>query len=72
MKNVSSPWLTVTQAARYVHMDQNRMRELVYAGTVQSHMRGSRGIFVHTDDLDAYMRSMPSAARVPVELRCVS
>lgn len=69
---VGTPWLTLSQAAGYVQMAPQELRELVYGGFIPSHMRSEKRTFVHTDDLDAYMRSLPSGARVPAELRCVS
>jgi hypothetical protein len=68
----NSPWLTLPQAAAYVHMDPQPFRELVYRGDVESHQRSERRIFIHKDALDKLMRSYPSGARVPEVLRRVS
>lgn len=58
---VQSPWLKLSQARAYLQMDNNALRRLVKAGTIPSHKRGCT-VFVHTADLDAYMRSLPSGA----------
>ena len=65
MRDIESPWLTLPQGAEYVQMDVQPFRELVYGGKVPSYKRSERRVFVHRDDLDAMMRSLPSASRVP-------
>lgn len=69
MGKVDTPWLTLPQAAGYVQMAPQELRELVYAGAIPSHARSEKRVFVHTGDLDEYMRSLPSGARVPEGLR---
>lgn len=66
-----SPWLNVTDAARYVHVKRERMRQLIASGEIESHMVGA-GKVVHTDDLDAWVRSQPTASVLPERLltRC--
>lgn len=58
---VQSPWLKVSQARAYLQMDNNELRRLVKAGIIPSHKRGNT-TFVHTADLDTYMRGLPSGA----------
>ena len=64
-----SPWLTLPQGAKYVQMDPQPFRELVYTEAIPSYQRSEKRIFVNTQDLDTYMRSLPSASRVPKALR---
>lgn len=59
---VPSPWLTVTQAASYLQMRESEMRKKVKSGEIVSYLRGKRTVFVNTNDLDAWMRSLPSGA----------
>lgn len=60
---VQSPWLTLRQSAKYLHMDEGRMRALVRSGEIQSRRHGaSRGTLVHSAWLDAWMMEQPSAA----------
>lgn len=68
MECARSPWLTLPQGAKYVQMDVQPFRELVYADKIPSYQRSEKRIFVNTHELDAYMRSLPSASRVPAAL----
>lgn len=68
-KSVTSPWLTLPQAARYIQMDLQTFRKLVYGGAIPSRKRSEKRIFVKTDWLDEYMDALPSGARVPEVLR---
>lgn len=69
MTRTDSPWLTLPQGAAYIKMDPQPFRELVYSGEIPGYRRSSKRIFVNRDDLDAHMRSLPSASRVPEALR---
>lgn len=68
MSRIDSPWLTLPQGAKYVQMDVQPFREMVYANKIPSYQRSEKRIFVNADELDAYMRSLPSASRVPTSL----
>lgn len=69
VSRVTSPWLTVPQAAAYIQMDVQPFRQLVYSGTIPSRKRSEKRIFVKTDWLDEYMEALPSGAKVPEVLR---
>jgi len=69
MSHIDSPWLTLPQGAKYVQMETQPFREMVYRGEIPSYQRSEKRIFVNADDLDAHMRTLPSASRVPTALR---
>lgn len=48
-------WLSVTEAAVYLHCRKEMVREAIASGAIMAYRRG-RGTIVHTDDLDAYVR----------------
>lgn len=56
-----SPWLTIPQSARYVHMREGAFRRLVRSGEIPS-TRHSRVTLVNAQDLDAWMRAQASGA----------
>lgn len=58
---VQSPWLTVAEGARYLHMRAATFREKVASGEVPSYRR-DKTTFVNTQELDAWMRGLPSGA----------
>lgn len=64
-----SPWLTVTEGARYLRMNETEFARLVDTGKIASFRRGKRYRLVNTSDLDVWMRSQPSGAKVPEALR---
>ena len=68
-RQVTSPWLTVTEGARYVKKRKKDFTHLVDTGVIPSTKHGKRCRLVHTADLDAWMRSQPSGAKVPEALR---
>ena len=49
-----SPWLTATQADRYVHQRHGRVSDLCKAGVIRSRKVGGTR-YVHTDWLDEWM-----------------
>ena len=51
-----SPWLTATQADRYVHQTNGYVSRLCKAGVIKSRKVGKTR-FVHTDWLDEWMES---------------
>lgn len=52
----TSPWLTATQADRYVHQRQGTVSRLCKAGVIESRKVGSTR-YVRTDWLDEWMES---------------
>ena len=56
-------WLTVPEAAKYVCVRSERIRKAVDDGSLRAvKIDGkSTSVRVHTDDLDEWMYSMPSA-----------
>jgi len=60
---VPSPWLTIPQSARYVHMRDGAFRQLVKSGEIPSHRHG-RTTLVSAQDLDMWMRRQQSGANV--------
>lgn len=58
---VTSPWLTIEQGAKYLHMRTSTLRAHVRSGEVPSYRRG-RVTLVHAQDLDAWVRGLPSGA----------
>lgn len=58
---VTSPWLTARQGDAYVHKSGGTVSRLCKANVIPS-VRFGRTRYVHTDDLDAWMRSQPSGA----------
>lgn len=63
-----SPWLTSREAAAYLRMGLDEYRPLRDGGAIPTYKRG-KAILAHTQDLDAWMRSQPSGAKVPEALR---
>lgn len=59
--SVTSPWLKLSQAREYLQMGNTELRQLVKSGAIPSYKR-NRTVFVHTADLDTWMRSLPSGA----------
>ena len=59
MECARSPWLTATQADRYVGQSHGTVSRLCKAGIIESRKIG-RARYVHTDWLDAWMMSHPS------------
>lgn len=60
-KAIESPWLRAEQAREYLQIGNNKLSRLLNTGEIPSYKRGNTR-FVHADDLDAYMRSLPSGA----------
>jgi hypothetical protein len=54
----TSPWLTATQADKYVHQRQGTVSRLCRAGVIESRKVNSTR-YVHTDWLDAWMMAHP-------------
>ncbi len=59
--SIQSPWLKASQARAYLQIDNAMLTQLLNTGTIPSVRRGNTR-FVHTADLDAWMRSLPSGA----------
>ena len=51
-----SPWLTATQADRYVHQRRNTVSRLCRAGVIKSRKIGDTR-YVHTEWLDEWMEA---------------
>lgn len=68
---LGSPWLSTREGATYLRMGFGEFRKVVARGEVPSYHRGNTN-FVCTDDLDEWMRSLPSGAKVPPVLRQAS
>lgn len=66
-----SPWMDADQAAAYLGRGRHRIDAWIRSGEIPSHKApdASRGILVHKDDLDAFVRTWPSAATTPRRLR---
>lgn len=62
MSRISSPWLTVPQAREYLQMGKSEFDQLIQTEAIPSYRRSEKRIFVNAEDLNAYMRSLPSAA----------
>ena len=56
-----SPWLTIQQSARYLHMREGAFRRLVRSGEILSYRHG-RTTLVSAQDLDMWMRRQQSGA----------
>lgn len=63
---VYSKWLTKTEAAKYIHRPLDVMTYLLESGEIPASVGdGKRGryasavVYVHMDDLDAFMRAHP-------------
>lgn len=62
-----SKWLSKSAAALYIHRDVRELQRLIDEGTIPaSAASGARRgrnltpvVYIHIDDLDAYMRSIP-------------
>lgn len=62
-----SRWLSKSGAALYIHKDARELQRLIDDGTIPASAASSarRGrnrtpvVYIHIDDLDAYMRSIP-------------
>lgn len=51
-------WMTVDEAARYLHRRRNVVRDAIAAGAIEAYRPAGQddGIIVHTDSLDAFVR----------------
>lgn len=49
-------WLSVDEAGHYLHCRPDVLREDIAAGRLPAYRRGDKGVIVHTDDLDAFVR----------------
>lgn len=65
---VRSPWLTTNQASKYLQMSHGALSAKANTGEIASYIRGNTRFF-HTDDLDAFMRALPSGAKVSAVLQ---
>ena len=63
-------WLTVKEAAAYLHARESRIRDAVAGGELPAYIcdGNERGAIVSTDDLDAYVRSAYRPAATPLAL----
>lgn len=66
---LTSPWITKSEAAKYIHVSDEEMTALLDSRQIFSsesnRVRGpkrSKVLYVHIADLDAYMRSRPHLA----------
>ncbi len=60
---VETPWLSVQDAAKYLHMSESRMYQLVRSGEMESRKHGKNGVYIHTMWLDAWMLTQPTGAK---------
>ena len=65
---VTSPWLTKNQARQYLQIDIHELNNLIDSGKIRAVRRGPRTVFTRIEWLDAWMESLPSAAKVPAAL----
>ena len=66
--SVTSPWLTKNQARQYLQNHIHELDKLIDSGKIRAVRRGPRTVFTRTEWLDAWMESLPSAAKVPAAL----
>ena len=66
--SVTSPWLTKNQARQYLQIDIHELNNLIDSGKIRAVRRGPRTVFTRTEWLDAWMESLPSAAKIPSAL----
>lgn len=61
---MDTPWLTPEDVAEYLGVSSDRVRGWIASGSIESHRvpGGTRGIRVHRDDVDGFVRSWPSAS----------
>ena len=60
-----SPWLTIREGERYAHVGDGVLRAAIKRGDVPAYKRsGGKGVIVHVNDLDAWIRSWNSAEGV--------
>ena len=52
-------WLSIDEAALYLHCRREEIAQPIAAGTLKSFIRPgkSRGVIVHADDLDDFVRT---------------
>jgi hypothetical protein len=65
--NVTSPWLKQSQARVYLQISATELSRKIATGEIKAVRRGNT-IFTRTEWLDAWMESLPSAAKVPAAL----
>ena len=51
-------WMTVAEAARYLHRRKESIRAAIASGDIEAYVPHGRadGVIVHTDALDAYVK----------------
>jgi excisionase family DNA binding protein len=54
--NSGSPWLSLEEAARYVHVSERTLSRMIERGRLRSTCIGRRRL-VHRDDLDAVLKA---------------
>ena len=64
---IQSPWLKQSQARQYLQISATELSRKIATGEIKAVRRGNT-IFTRTEWLDAWMESLPSAARVPSAL----
>jgi hypothetical protein len=65
--SVTSPWLKQSQARVYLQISATELSRKIATGEIKAVRRGNT-IFTRTEWLDAWMESLPSAAKVPAAL----
>lgn len=65
--SVTSPWLKQSQARQYLQISATELSRKIATGEIKAVRRGNT-IFTRTEWLDAWMESLPSAAKVPAAL----
>jgi hypothetical protein len=64
---VTSPWLKQSQARQYLQISATELSRKIATGEIKAVRRGNT-IFMRTEWLDAWMESLPSAAKIPSAL----
>lgn len=65
---IGKRWMTVKMAAQYAHLSQELIRRAIHAGDLAAYIKPSincserRQYRISTEDVDAWMRSQPTAA----------
>ena len=65
--SVTSPWLKQSQARAYLQISATELSRKIATGEIKAVRRGNT-IFTRTEWLDAWMESLPSAAKIPSAL----
>lgn len=54
-----TPWLTVSEGAKYCRRRESELREAINDGVIPAYRKGERYTLVHVSDLDKWVMSDP-------------